>query len=614
MLIINFVLRPFLEERMQHKINLSKFGVLFVLIALLSTGLVAFAEEGQPQSDYYTVETVELEDGTVLERMTIAGPPVPPIGNEAYQETIVKDVPATSQIISGVPAFDWSFGCSATSAAMIAGYYDRNGYSNMYAGPTNGGVMPLDNSHWPDWVDGAGDTRHQCPLSATHQGLDGRTTRGHVDDYWVEYGSTDDDPFYGNWTEHTYGDCTGDYMYTNQTTNYGNSDGATGFWGYNSGDILYCSTLEGMGGDYEIDGTVGFKNFYESRGYTVNECYYQKTDNQYTGGFSFADYKAEIDSGNPVMLHVEGHTMVGTGYDDSSNTVYLHDTWDYSQHSMTWGSSYSGMAMVAVSIVHLEPPPALTPPADFDGDGETEVSVYRPSNGNWYIYGQSYTAWGQPGDLPAAADYDGDGTVDVAVYRPSNGKWYVMGNAPVKWGQSGDVPVPCDYDGDGSDDIAVYRPGNGNWYVYGQSYQSWGLSGDIPVPADYDSDGVCDIVVYRPNNGKWYQMGETPEKWGMSGDIPIPGDWDGDGDYDIAVYRPSNGNWYIMGQSYTSWGMMDDIPVPGDYNADGTFDIAVLRPDNGKWYIKDIDTVKWYASGDFPLPVRDTNADGDAYE
>jgi len=38
-----------------------------------------------------------------------------------------------------VPAFNWVFGCSSVSGSMIAGYYDRNGWSNMYTGPTNGG-------------------------------------------------------------------------------------------------------------------------------------------------------------------------------------------------------------------------------------------------------------------------------------------------------------------------------------------------------------------------------------------------------------------------------------------------------------------------------------------
>jgi YD repeat-containing protein len=100
------------------------------------------------------------------------------------------------------------------------------------------------------------------------------------------------------------------------------------------------------------DGTYGRKLFYESRGYTVTDCYNQKTDNN-GGNFTFAKYKTEIDAGRPVMINLQGHTIVGVGYDDSSNKVYIHDTWDYSTKSMTWGGSYSGMVMRSVSIVNL---------------------------------------------------------------------------------------------------------------------------------------------------------------------------------------------------------------------------------------------------------------------
>ncbi|MDD4308851.1 MAG: hypothetical protein PHO32_00565, partial [Candidatus Cloacimonetes bacterium] len=66
-------------------------------------------------------------------------------------------------LIADIPAYDWSYGCGATSAAMMAAYWDRHGYNNIYTGSTNGGVMPLSNSAW-----GGGE----CPLSATHTGID----------------------------------------------------------------------------------------------------------------------------------------------------------------------------------------------------------------------------------------------------------------------------------------------------------------------------------------------------------------------------------------------------------------------------------------------------------
>ena len=101
------------------------------------------------------------------------------------------------------------------------------------------------------------------------------------------------------------------------------------------------------------DGTYGRKLFFEARGYTVSDCYNQNTDNNVSGGFSIANFKGEIDAGYPVLLNLEGHSIVGYGYDDS--TIYIRDTWSsiptYTP-TMPWGGSYSGMKLLSVSIVH----------------------------------------------------------------------------------------------------------------------------------------------------------------------------------------------------------------------------------------------------------------------
>jgi hypothetical protein len=342
------------KERIIMKKIISLLVLALLLIATVFTSQVVADEQ---DNKYFSVRTVTLGDGASVDKIVISGPPIPPAG---YERTpIVPPEPnleAGINVLPDVPAFDWSFGCSATSGAMIAGYYDRTTYPNMYAGPTNGGVCPLDNSSWPDWVDSCGDTRHQCPLSATHNGLDGRTINGHVDDYWICYGSPGPDPWVGNWPEHPYDDCTGDFMKTNQWfPAWGfNTDGGTVFWNYTDGSPLYWWEMENYGID-TTDGGYGLKLFYESRGYTVSDMY-----NQYildyaspTLGFTYDQYKAEIDAGRPVMIHVEGHTMVGFGYDDATNLMYIHDTWDYDDHTMTWGGSYAGMDHLGVTIVQV---------------------------------------------------------------------------------------------------------------------------------------------------------------------------------------------------------------------------------------------------------------------
>jgi len=363
---------------MKKTINLFLLALLLIPIVFTSQGVAA----EDPDNEYYRVRTITLDDGASIDEVIINGPPTPPPG---YDPTPVElpdpKSPEAIVVLSNVPAFDWSFGCSATSAAMIAGYYDRTGYPNMYTGPTSSGVMPMDNSSWPDVVIN-GENRHQCPLSATRDTVDGRTTYGHVDDYWITYTHPGPDPFIGNWTEHTYGDCTGDYMKTNQS-NYSNSDGSTRFWNYTSGNPFYWYQMEAGGQDAD-DGGYGVKLFYESRGYTVTQMYNQYILGQGSNpllGFTYDQYKAEIDAGRPVMIHVVGHTMVGLGYDDSSNLMYIHDTWNYNLHTMTWGGSYSGMQHRGVTIVQLDTPPS----------GQAVINEIMPdpsavadANGEWF--------------------------------------------------------------------------------------------------------------------------------------------------------------------------------------------------------------------------------------
>lgn len=335
--------------------------VAVFLIPIIFISQLTAQYQINPQEDKYVLRTFTI-NGKIVEEIIIPGPPERPAG---YYPVAVElpqpNIAAGINTLSNVPAFDWSFGCTATSAAMIAGYYDRTSYPNMYTGPTNGGVMPMDNSSWPDWVDMNSDNRHQCPLSATHLGLDGRSTKGHVDDYWKWYGQPGPDPWVGNWTEHSYGDCTGDYMKTNQWVNPGsgfNTDGSTVYYSYTDGSPITAADIETYGIDI-YDGPYGNKLFYESRGYTVTQMFNQKIQGQGTNpalGYTYAQYKAEIDAGRPVMFHVTGHTMVGIGYDDATNLMYIHDTWDYNTYTMTWGSTYAGgigMQHLAVSIITL---------------------------------------------------------------------------------------------------------------------------------------------------------------------------------------------------------------------------------------------------------------------
>jgi hypothetical protein len=250
---------------------------------------------------------------------------------------------------------------------------------------------------------------------------------------------------------------------------------------------------------------------------------------------------------------------------------------------------------------------------DFDGNGRSDISIWRPSNGIWFIKDIAYPQWGTAGDIPVNGDYDGNLITDVAVWRPSNGVWFVKNQSLVQWGTIGDIPVPGKYDSDNKTDMAVWRPSDGCWYIKysggGVGVVQWGTSGDIPVPGDYDGDGITDIAVWRPSNGCWFIKksggGVSIIQWGTSGDIPVPGKYDSDNKTDIAVWRPSGGYWFIQksagGMDVVQYGTSGDIPVPGDYDGNGSTDIAVFRPSNGFWFVKGQMIVQWGTSGDVPL-------------
>lgn len=303
-------------------------------------------------------------------------PPVPPYGIFWSLLMDMAGPDPDAVMIPDVPTSTWTYGCTATSAGMIFGYYDLHGYPNMYTGPANGGEAPL-----TDLGQGIyGPIPGSCSIIATMDGFDGRTGNGHVDDYWIGYEEIGPDPWQGQAIEHSRGDCTADFLGTNQWKwdfdgdgqKDSNVDGGTIYFSYNGPGKLYDYVPSQSAGYPQTEACHGLRLFAESRGYEVAENYTQKIDAVAEGGFSFADYMAEIDNGFPVMLHVVGHTMVGVGYNAAEKKVYLHNTWTNSVEFMTWGEDYEGMNFVAVTIIHLS---GRELPASSDSYGDYIITV-----------------------------------------------------------------------------------------------------------------------------------------------------------------------------------------------------------------------------------------------
>jgi len=251
--------------------------------------------------------------------------------------------------------------------------------------------------------------------------------------------------------------------------------------------------------------------------------------------------------------------------------------------------------------------------ADFDGDGRTDLSVFRPSEGNWYLNrstaGFSVIKWGVSGDTLVPGDFDGDNKTDTAVFRPnadsSQPDFFILNSngftvSGVSWGVSGDIPMNGDYDGDGKTDIAVYRPSTQVWYILnsngGTTTANFGTTGDIPLVINHDTDARDNLAVFRPGNNTWYIARATgvpatnfdSVPFGQAGDLLVPADYVGDEKIDIAVFRPGVGTWFIRDSntgavSTINFGTSGDIPVPGDYDGDGKDDAAIYR--SGQWWV-----------------------------
>lgn len=264
-------------------------------------------------------------------------------------------------------------------------------------------------------------------------------------------------------------------------------------------------------------------------------------------------------------------------------------------------------------------------PFDFDGDGRSDISVFRPSTNTWYSLLSnsplSIQNFGAAGDIPVPADYDGDQKTDLGVFRPSTGTWFYLLSqtntvSQFNWGTAGDIPLPSDVTADGKADLVVYRPSNNVWYCNpGGSPGSFGNPGDKPLIGDFDGDGKADPAVFRPSTGVWWYAASSAgfvhraTRWGLADDIPVPADFDGDGKTDYAVFRPSNGVWYVLkstgGYDIVQFGLSEDKPVVADYDGDGKADIAVFRPSTGVWYMMrstaGFSAIQWGISTDVPV-------------
>ncbi len=239
---------------------------------------------------------------------------------------------------------------------------------------------------------------------------------------------------------------------------------------------------------------------------------------------------------------------------------------------------------------------------DYNGDGRSDIAVFRPSAGSWSIQNLSRVYFGAPDDFPAPGDYNGDGTAEIAVFRPSGNVWSIRNLTRAYYGGASDLPVPGDYDGDGTAEIGIFRETSGQWLIRDLTRAYFGQTADWPAPADYLGDGSLDFGVFRPlSGGLWAVRDVTRFYYGALGDWPVPADYLGTGIAVPAIFRTYPGMWGLRNLTRYYFGNCQDFPRPADYDGNGTSEIGIFRPPTGFWSALGVTRAFFGAAGDVPV-------------
>ena len=253
-----------------------------VLVALVVVGWLSASVSWAEPTVLGGMPTYCLPDGAVPD------PPRVPSGPGDLTAAQIPDGPdvvyrgANPKV--GVPTYIWWYGCSPTSGGMMVGYWDQlPGFGRLYDG---------DASVWSG--SGASGTKRMVASTA-------HITAG------SENGFT-----YGDW-----------HNSASHPTHVANPDCIADF----------MKTVDG--GSYSNNITAGLEGYVEwdDPSTAANNESYPATATR-IGGFTYAQFKAEIDACRPVLLNVMtiawvhigggyyqqqelGHSIVGYGYQDN---------------------------------------------------------------------------------------------------------------------------------------------------------------------------------------------------------------------------------------------------------------------------------------------------------
>jgi len=221
-----------------------------------------------------------------------------------------------------------------------------------------------------------------------------------------------------------------------------------------------------------------------------------------------------------------------------------------------------------------------------DGEDQARPGLFK--SGTWELReidgSIRMIAFGQDGDLPIPADFSGDGFTDLAVYRPAEGLMLVDSNYDGEEDLEIILPqiqvgimVAGDWRGTGTDEVGLLHPGLGLLCAHSGeillSLDSLIPDDDqvvlIPIVGDWDGNGSDEIGFYYPESGK-VDLGILVYSVPLESMV-VAADWAGYGKDTIASFFDGVWNWKMINSYCGScnaaapleFGVGNEIPVAG---------------------------------------------------
>ncbi|MBD3382440.1 MAG: hypothetical protein GF404_09615 [candidate division Zixibacteria bacterium] len=388
--------------------------------------------------------------------------PVPPAGLDLGPTEKTR----AQVVIPDVPAYIWHHGCGPTAAGMVIGYWDAHGYGDLVAGDASmqtsdvEAMMASDNGNQNCSADYADHYRsYSCPMDNFGDVIPDKSETGGA---------------------HA-SNSLADFMRTSWSI-----DGMPYGWSYS---------------EFVRDAFSGYAVYANSEYYPIAEHYYY-------GSFTWDQFKAEIDSGRPVVLLVDtdgdgstDHFVTAVGYDNSNQTYGCLNTWDADVHWHQWRPVGNEWGIDDFTTLNFGM--CVDSDGDFFGDPWISDNACDPDNCP-DIYN------------PDQGDVDGDGSGDVCdpeadgdgLLNEDDNCWLVYN------------PDQADGDDDGTGDLCDNCPNIYNSEQYDENSDGVGdaCDGGLHIQSYEIPPAYLDLEYYYEF---WAVGGTKPYSWRkISGQVP----------------------------------------------------------------------------------------------